>query len=166
MKTLILGTWQVFSKLLLDSCWLYVTGGRHTPWDRGQQRARASPIWQSLAASSGVQWIFLNIVHNCSSIWTTPLKDFHWAQKHCFVYPLCVCVCASHFNPVWLFVILWTIAHQPPLSMGFSRQEYWSGLPCPSPWDLPDTRIGPVSLTSPTLGGSSLPLGFPDRICL
>ena len=35
----------------------------------------------------------------------------------------------------------WTVAHQAPLSMGFSRQEYWSGLPCPSPEDLPDPGI-------------------------
>ena len=44
----------------------------------------------------------------------------------------------SHFSPVWLFATLWTVTHQAPLSMGFSRQEYWSGLPCPSPGDLPD----------------------------
>ena len=46
-----------------------------------------------------------------------------------------------------------TVAHQAPLSMGFSRQEYWSGLPCPSPGDLPDPGIEPVSLTSPALAG-------------
>ena len=37
----------------------------------------------------------------------------------------------SHFSCVWLFVTLWTLAHQAPLSVGFSRQEYWNGLPCP-----------------------------------
>ena len=42
---------------------------------------------------------------------------------------------------------LWTIAHQAPLSMGFSRQEYWSGLPCPPPGDLPDPEIEPASHT-------------------
>ena len=42
--------------------------------------------------------------------------------------------------------IPWTVAHQAPLSMGFSRQEYWSGLPSPSPGDLPDTGIEPRSL--------------------
>ena len=42
---------------------------------------------------------------------------------------------------------LWTVAHQPPPSMGFSRQEYWSGLPFPSPGDLPDPGIEPRSLT-------------------
>ena len=48
---------------------------------------------------------------------------------------------------------LWTIAHQAPLSMRFSRQEYWSGLPCPSPGDLPNPGIEPASLTSPALAG-------------
>ena len=43
----------------------------------------------------------------------------------------------------------WTVARQAPLSMGFFRQEYWSGLPCPPPGDLPDRRIEPTSLMSP-----------------
>ena len=46
----------------------------------------------------------------------------------------------SHFSCVQLFATLWTVAHQVPLSMGFSRQEYWSGLPCPPP-GLPDPGI-------------------------
>ena len=48
---------------------------------------------------------------------------------------------------------LWTIAHQAPLSMGFSSQEYWRGLPYPPPAGLPNPRIKPVSLTSPALAG-------------
>ena len=51
----------------------------------------------------------------------------------------------SRFSRVCLFVTLWTITHQAPLSMGFSRQEYWSGLPCPPPGDLPDPGIEPGS---------------------
>ena len=51
---------------------------------------------------------------------------------------VCVCVCVlSCFSCVQLFANPWTVAHQDPLSMGFSRQEYWSGLPCPRPGDLP-----------------------------
>ena len=46
---------------------------------------------------------------------------------------------------VWLFATPWTVAYQAPLSTGFSRQEYWSGLPLPSPEDLPDTGIEPRS---------------------
>ena len=54
---------------------------------------------------------------------------------------------------VRLFVIPWTVACQAPLSMGFSRQEYWSGLPFPSPRGLPDLGMEPKSLTSPALAG-------------
>ena len=57
---------------------------------------------------------------------------------------------------------LWTVTHQAPLSMGFSRQEYWSALPCPPPGDLPDPGIEPVSLMSPMLAGGSLPLAPND----
>ena len=59
----------------------------------------------------------------------------------------------SHFSCVQLFATLWTVARKSPLSMGFSRQEYWSGLWCPPPGDPPDPGIEPVSLRSPTLGG-------------
>ena len=58
-----------------------------------------------------------------------------------------------NFSHVWLFATLWIIALQAPLSMGFSRQEHWSGLPCPPLGDLPDLGIQPVSLTSPALEG-------------
>ena len=54
---------------------------------------------------------------------------------------------------VQLFVILWTVAHQASLSMGFLRQEYWSGLPCLPPGDLPDPGIEPAALMSPSLAG-------------
>ena len=59
--------------------------------------------------------------------------------------------CISRFSHVQLFLTLWTVAHQAPLSMGFSRQEYWSGLPCPLPGDLPNPEIEPTSLTSHAL---------------
>ena len=59
----------------------------------------------------------------------------------------------SHFSRVWVFATLQTVACQAPLSMGFSREEYWSGLPFPSPGDLPDPGIQPTSFTSPALAG-------------
>ena len=59
---------------------------------------------------------------------------------------------------------LWTVAHQAPLSTGFSRQEYWSGLPSPSPGDLPKPWIKPMSLTSPALAGGFCPPGKPTII--
>ena len=61
-----------------------------------------------------------------------------------YITRTCVSV-LSHFSHVRLFAILWTITCQVSLSMGFSRQEYWSGLPFPSPWGLPKPGIEPVS---------------------
>ena len=56
-------------------------------------------------------------------------------MQYIYIYVL------SCFSCVRLFAILWTVAHQALLSVGFSRQEYWSGLPFPSPGDLPDPGI-------------------------
>ena len=67
----------------------------------------------------------------------------------------------SHFSRVQLFVTTWTVARQAPLSMEFSRQEYWSGLPCPPPEDLLNLGIKPVSLTFPALQAGSLVLAPP-----
>ena len=69
---------------------------------------------------------------------------------------LCVVVCVlSH---VWFFGTPWTVACQSPLSIEFSRQEYWSGLPCPLPGDLPDPGVEPTFLAYPALAGGFLPL--------
>ena len=65
------------------------------------------------------------------------------------------CCVLSRLSHVRFFVTLWTIAHQAPLSMGFPRQEYWSGLPFPSPGDLPDPGIKPMC---PALQADSLSL--------
>ena len=65
---------------------------------------------------------------------------------------ICVCV-LSNFSYVLLLVTLWTVSPQAPLSMGFSRQEYWSGLPFPPPGDLPDLGVKSASLKSPALAG-------------
>ena len=68
----------------------------------------------------------------------------------------------SHFSHVWLLATPWTVAHQAPLSLGFSRQECWSGFPFPSPWDL-KPGIKPMSLMSPVLQAGSLPLAPPGK---
>ena len=68
----------------------------------------------------------------------------------------------SRFNRAQLFATLWTIAFQAPFFMGFSRQEYWSGLPFPPSRDLPDPGVKPRSPTSSALQADSLllePLG-------
>ena len=59
----------------------------------------------------------------------------------------------SHFSPVRLFATPWTVACQAPLSVGFSRQKYWSGLPFPSPGDLLNPGIEHKLLLSPSLAG-------------
>ena len=78
----------------------------------------------------------------------------------CVCVCVCVCVCKllSHFQ---LFMTPWTLASQAPLSMGFSRQEYWSGLPFPSPEDLPNSGIEP---RSPALQVNFLPSKPPGSL--
>ena len=83
----------------------------------------------------------------------------------CPPYPLKVKV--KSLSRVRLFGTPWTIAHQAHPSMGFSRQECWSGLPFPSPGDLPDLGIKPASLVPPTLAGrffTSVPPGLPHSV--
>ena len=63
----------------------------------------------------------------------------------CFLFVLSLFICVQPF------VTLWTGAHQAPLSMAFSRQVYWSGLPHPPPGNLPDPGIEPTSFMSPAL---------------
>ena len=82
-------------------------------------------------------------------------RSVHSAHKWHKTY-VCVCVhmcMLSCFSHVQLFATPWTVAHQAPLSMVFPRQEYWSGLPFPSPGDLPNPWIKPASLKSPALAG-------------
>ena len=69
-------------------------------------------------------------------------------------------VCVYVFSHVQLFVTPWTTACQAPLSMGFSRKEHWSGLPCPSPGDIPDPGIKPLS---PAWQADSLPSEPPGK---
>ena len=64
----------------------------------------------------------------------------------CLVHHICL-------SSVCFFATPWTVAHQTPLSMGFFRQEYWSGLPCPPSRHIPTPGIEPMSLISPALAG-------------
>ena len=88
----------------------------------------------------------------------------HFSTRACTTQPRLVsavsilrfvslCACAQMLSCVQLFVTPWTVAHQAPLSMKFSRQEYWCGLPFPSPGDLPNPGIAPTSLASLALAG-------------
>ena len=95
-----------------------------------------------------------------------------WGQSHEYrqgnrrltTWTVCVLSC---FSSVWLFVTPWTVAHQAPLSEGFSRQEHWSGLPCPPPGDLPNPGIEPMFLKPPALAGrvfTTSATGKPDNL--
>ena len=120
-----------------------------------------SPTWQKRRLLlPEVSWRFLDLptspirvrvlrarVYSCFSGTLVIYKTiFAFSNTECYAV-------LSHLSCVQLFATLWTVAHQAPLSMGFSRQEYWSGLPCPPPGDLPDPEIEPMSLTSPALAG-------------
>ena len=100
-------------------------------------------------------------------IYLLPQKVYPYLQLKSFLIcavNFCAKVLAcvhSCFSCARLSVTLWTIAHQVPLSMGLSRHEYWSGLPCPPPRDLPNPEIKPVSLTSPALTGGFLTTSAP-----
>ena len=74
--------------------------------------------------------------------------------------------CASMLNHVWFCVTPWTVACQASLSMGFSRWEYWSGLPFPPPVDLPDPGIEPMSPVSPALQAGALQLSHLGSPCV
>ena len=80
-----------------------------------------------------------------------------WGHKACV---------RSHFSCVWLSVTLWTAACQAPPSIGFSRQEYWSGLLCPPPGDLLDPGMEPTSQVYLHWQVGSLPLASPGKLTL
>ena len=71
------------------------------------------------------------------------------------LYVTCWIMCAKLLSCVRLCVTLWNAARQASLSIGFPRQEHWSGLPCPHPGDLPEPGIEPKSLVPPALADKS-----------
>ena len=116
------------------------------------------PSWNLFSSGfhdTVLSW-FTSYFCGCSLSFTFffPNPKYQCSQEALSVFLLCACM-LSHFSRVWLFVTLWTIAHQVPLSMGFSRQEYWSGLPCSPPGDLPNPGIKSASLMSSSLVGGS-----------
>ena len=99
--------------------------------------------------------------------WAQILPLFRWAIKKknslksaAFAFPHCLICCSfvvQSQSHALLFATPWTVAHQAPLSMGFSQQEFWSGLPFPSPGNLPDPGIKPMF---PALAGRSVLLSY------
>ena len=75
-----------------------------------------------------------------------------WTEEPGGLQSMCICAKSLQLCPT---LILWTVPCQAVLSMGFSKQEYWSGLPCSPPGDLLNSGIEPTSLMSPALAGGS-----------
>ena len=108
-----------------------------------------------LSIFSQTRWPFIHLLWK--HIHSFPLPIFPIELYEFFIYFTCVCYSLSR---VRLFVTPRTVAHQASLSMEYSRQEYWSGLPFPSPVDLPDPEIEPGS---PALQADSLPSEPPGK---
>ena len=89
---------------------------------------------------------------NFCVLWGFGYSSMDWSDFIRMQFFVAKCV-LSHFSHVWLFATLRTVACQVSQSIRFSRQEYWSGLPCPHPGDPPDPGIEPTSLMSPALAG-------------
>ena len=92
-------------------------------------------------------------ISGCFEIYWFMFLELIWGQINPFLQNyMCACV-LSRFRFIQLFVTPWTVARQAPLSMGFSRLEYWSVLPYPPTGDLPNLGIETASLISPALAG-------------
>ena len=91
-----------------------------------------------------MMWFNVNLILDLSKRSPRKLNYFVKIKDVCML---------SHFSRVLLFDTLWTVAHHSPLSMGFSRQEYWTESLCPPPGDIPNHIIKPIPLISPALTG-------------
>ena len=135
-------------------------------------------FWNSLAFSM-IQWMlvirslvplpFLNPACTSGSsqftyCWSLAWRILNVTLLACKMSAVVYAYMLSCFSCVWLFATLWTVAHQAHLSLGFSRQECWSGFPCPPPGDLPDPRIKPTSPVSTALQSNSF-TGPPGEPC-
>ena len=89
----------------------------------------------------------------------------HWPRYLSLSESIPFSVCGCSLSRVLLFGTLWTVAHQAPQSVGFSRKEYWSELPFSTPGDLHGPRIKPTSFASPALAGGSLSHQGSPRLC-
>ena len=156
--------------MLLKSCWILVflfcaCQSMHvSPW--------ITPLWTLWSCKKGPNTPALT--KSCDSVsQSCPLSATPWAaacqaslsstkradgQKCDTALRLCMRVLSR--SVVYDSATLWTVARQAPLSMGFSKQEYWSALPCLPPGDLPNPGIKPTSPEAPALQVGSLPLSY------
>ena len=124
-------------------------------WRQGLNTCSLTPNPRySLSWGNPCEVDFAEGLTNSNGFWGSTAGE--WFPS--FIYACVVLCCCSR---VQLFATLWTAACQAPLSMGFFRQEYWSGLPFLPPGDLPNLGIEPNSLMPPALQVGSLPLVRP-----
>ena len=104
------------------------------------------PKWEKFLENFFLNVLYWSVANlqSCIRFWRHTTKWLRYNHMYLIIYT-CILSC---FSCVQLFSTLWTEACQAPLSMGFSRQESWSGLPCPPSGDLLDPGIKPTSLTS------------------
>ena len=117
--------------------------------------------WYHLSWKIHLSWKFPQI-HECISV-TCISNNMHVCVCVCVCVYVSVCLCARPFSHAWLFATLWPVACQPPLSMEFSRQEFWNGLPFPTPADLPSLGIKPKFPAVPALAGGFLTTAPPGK---
>ena len=127
-------------------------------WRRSPEVGNDNLLQYSCLENSMDGGAWQSIVHGVRKSWTRLSACTHThTHTHTHVLPKACACCALSLSCVPLFATLWTTVHQSPLSNGFSRQEYWSGLPCPPPGDRPNTGIKP---RSPALQVDSLQMGY------
>ena len=97
-----------------------------------------------------------------------PLTTHSRTSGRCInrLFPFLACMRVCVLSHVRCFVFPWTITRQAPLSMGFSRQEFWIALPFPSPGDLPYLDIEPISPVAPALVGGFFTTETPFKVCI
>ena len=150
-----ISSWRILSKSLIT----------HLQSQNLPLQGTVCPSGIDATAANVLLLYLLSITYECSQA-----PEFSWSEPlPCFLPSFLL---TSLLGNIWkvkvlvaqsfptLTVIPWTVAHQAPLSMEFSRREYWSGLTFPSPGDLPDPRIEP---SSPALQANSLPSESPGK---
>ena len=156
---------QLNIHLFLKETWVALGGPRYSDgcWGRGQRVSKTQRwLWSKGSAGAGSgrsgSWRQETVA---GGPWAS-LSSFVWSCSVQWIWPLWDSLrLACMLSHVWLFSAPWTVAHQAPLTMGFPRQVYRSGVPFPFPGDLPNPRIEPVSLAAPALAGGCFTAKLP-----
>ena len=163
------GTFQIVAVYGGSNDWgPWILKSWNATWSREElvhSRCQCRPYWRPLNP--------MVVSEVLSALFLSSSQAEHWKRlEWCPIITLSICiprVCTcmlNHFSCVRLFATPWTVALQAPLSVVFSRQEYWNGLPFPSPRGLPNPGIESVSPMSPVLQADSLPLSHQGSPCI